>query len=125
MATAVMDVFDVELPVVVTAVSLPNPQNHPATTVTGQRARVSEFAYLEGLKLNALAQKNREIADLLRHYVTGYANSSLVVTSTATMPIDPATMWRVPARTSPFAHLDLLSSPVEGLYFDPDDIVEG
>lgn len=125
MATAVTDFLEIEFPVVVTRLALPNPQNHPASAVTGQRVRVAEFVYPEGLDLNLLVRKNREIADLLCNYVTGYANSSLAITSPVLAPVEPARSWRVPARTTPFAHLNMLTSPVEGLYFDPDDIIEG
>jgi hypothetical protein len=108
--------------VVVTPVALPSPQNHTFSVVTGQPDRAEVLHFLRTARLSMVAEINKSIADLFCNYFREYTNSSSAVTYTA-VQLPPRDA--IPARKTPFAHLNFLASPVEGLYFDPDDVSEG
>ena len=116
---------DLEFPVVVTAVALPNPQNPTASAVTSQPGRGTALDRIQAIQLNAVVQKNKSITDLFSEYLRAhstYANSSCAVTYTLAFQLPPR--YEIPARRTPFGHLNFLATPVEGLYFDPDDVSE-
>jgi hypothetical protein len=83
-------------------------------------------AVLDRNQLDAMVQKSKSIiTDLLSEYLlrqTAFANSTSAVTYTFALDFQPA--HRIPARRTPFGHLNFLANPVEGLYFDPDDVTE-
>lgn len=69
----------------------------------------------------------RAAAKLLAWHARNYQETSFTIASTITLPSDisASEVEQVPFRTFPFInHLDLLASPEEGLFFDPDDYVE-
>jgi hypothetical protein len=122
MSYTLATVSEVEYPVVATCVSLPNPQNYAPTLITGQADQIEAINVFHTAHLNLVAEINKGIADLFCNYFQGCTNSSFAVTYNAVqLPLQRS----VPARNTPFGHLNFLSSPVEGLYFDPDDVVEG
>jgi hypothetical protein len=114
---------DLEFPVVVTPVTLPNPQNYTPCVVTGQGDQVAMLNLLRTAHLNVVAEMNKGIADLFSDYFRAYTNSSYAVTYT-TLSVQLPPRYQIPARKTPYGHLNFLASPVEGLYFDPDDIVD-
>jgi len=121
MSHAIAAFPEIEYAMVVTPVPLPNPQNHAPSLVTGQPDRIEVLNFLRAAQLNVVAEINKSIADLFCNYFLGYTNSSCAVTYTA---VQLPSRREIPARRTPFGHLNLLSSPVEGLYFDPDDVIE-
>jgi hypothetical protein len=125
MDSAIAAFPDLELSVAVTTLALPTPQNPTASTVTSQPGVSAALDRVQSLQLDAVVQKNRNIMDLLSEYLRAqstYANSSFAVTHTLTFQLPVP--YEVPARRTPFGHLNFLAPPVEGLYFDPDDINE-
>jgi hypothetical protein len=109
---------------VVTSVELPNPQNHTASAVTSQMNRVAVLDRFQAAQLDVAAEKNRYIADLLNNYFREYPGSSFAVTYTTVPSLQTPSRPVVPSRRTPFGHLNFLASPVEGIYFDPDDAIE-
>jgi hypothetical protein len=127
MSPAIAAFPDLESSVVVTTVALPTPQNPAASTVTIQTGRYAVLDHMQASQLDAVVQKNKDITGLLSEYLrchSGFANSSGAVTYTAAFPIQMPKRYEVPARRTPFAHLNFLAPPVEGLYIDPDDLIE-
>lgn len=113
-----------EFPVVVTRVALPNPQNSNASSVTEAPGRVALTDRFATVPLDMLMQRSRTMADLFCGYFSTFANTSCTVSYAFVSAIQPPVLAAVPARRTPFGHLSLLASPVEGLYFDPDDAIE-
>jgi hypothetical protein len=125
MDSAIAAFPDLELSVPVTTLALPTPQNPTASTVTSKPGVSAALDRIQSLQLDAVVQKNRNITDLLSEYLraqSAYANSSFAVTYTLAFQFPPP--YEIPARRTPFGHLNLLASPVEGLYLDLDDIAE-
>jgi len=124
MASATFAFPDLENSVVVTTVDLPRPQNPPALTVTSQARLGLAVERMQATQLDAVVQKSRNITDLLSEYLRrhlAFANSTFAITYTLSLDFQPA--HQIPARRTPFGHLDFLASPVEGVYLDPDDLV--
>jgi|SRR5579872_877214 len=113
---------EAEYPVVATCIPLPNPRNYAPTLITGQSAQIEAINFFHTAQMNLVAEINKGIADLFCNYFQGYTNSSFAVTHNA---IQLPPQREIRARNTPFGHLNFLSSPVEGLYFDPDDVIEG
>ncbi len=108
---------------VVTPIALPIPQNQTFSVVTGEPDRAEMLNFLRRAHLNVMAEVNRNIAELFTNYFRSFSNSSCsfaVTYDSVRLPMKR----EVPERTTPFGHLNFLTSPVEGLYFDPDDVVE-
>jgi hypothetical protein len=111
-----------EFPVVVTPVPLPNPQNSNASSVTESLGRVTLADRFATVPLDVLMQRSRHMADLFSGYFSTFANTSCTVTHAFASPMQLPLLPVVPARRTPFGHLNFLASPIEGLYFDPDDV---
>ncbi len=124
MGSAIAVFPDIESSVVVTTVALPTPQNTTASTVTTQTERNGALDRMQATRLDAVVQKNKNITDLFSEYLrchSAFANSTFAVTYTLfPFPLP----YEIPVRRTPFGHLNFLASPVEGLYFDPDDVTE-
>jgi hypothetical protein len=126
MSSAIADFSDLESSVVVTTVPLPTPQNPAASTVTIQTGRSALLDRMQASQLDAVVQKNKNITDLFSEYLrchSAFANSTFAVTYA--LQLQAPSPYEIPARRTPFGHLNFLASPVEGLYFDPDDVTEG
>jgi len=121
MSTSVA-VNEFEFPVVVTPVALPNPQNSHASSVTEASGRVALVDRLTTVPLDVLMQRSRTMADLFCGYFSTFANTSCTVSLALPSPVQRLLPPAVPARRTPFGHLNFLASPIEGLYFDPDDV---
>ena len=72
--------------------------------------------------LEMLMQRSRSLADLFCGYFSAFANTSCTVSYSVVSPIQLPVRSAVPARRTPFGHLNFLAAPIEGLYFDPDDV---
>lgn len=119
---------DLEFPALVTSVSLPDTHNRPTSALTGCVDRIAMIDLISNPQLEVMVQNNRNIIGLLGEYFRAdiaYANSSFAVTTYALFLSRLPAADRVPARRTPFGHLNFLASPVECLYFDPDDFLEG
>ena len=122
-------------PSVASVIFAPRPENYTLLSVS-TRQRMSEAIALECF-VQLDDSVRRRIFDNLRRVVWSdpgvlvdclheYANTACT-TATLTLPADvvPGQIEAVPARTFPFAtHLNLLDSPTEGVFFDPDDFIE-
>lgn len=120
--SAAVTVPEFEFPVVVTRVALPNPQNSNASSVTEAPSRVPLADRFASVPLEMLMQRSRSLADLFRGYFSAFSNTSCTVSYSVVSPIQLPVRPAVPARHTAFGHLNFLASPIEGLYFDPDDV---
>jgi hypothetical protein len=125
MGSAIASFPELESSVVVTTLALPTPQNTTASAVTTQAERNAVLDRMQATQLDAVVQKNKDITDLFSEYLrchSAFSNSTFAVTYTLALQFLPP--YEIPARRTPFGHLNLLAAPVEGLYFDPDDVTE-
>ncbi len=122
-------------PAVSTVIFSPRAQNYTLLSVSTQE-RLSEAIALECLvnidesfKRKIFENMRRAVNDnpvLIADYLRTYFQTAYIAV-TPTLPSDVIVekFGEVPPRTFPFcSHLNLLSSPVEGMLFDPDDFFE-
>lgn len=135
MRTEMQDRTRLSAPSVVSVIFAPRSDNYTLLSVS-TRQRVSEAIALECCVQPDERVRRRVFENLRRivssepqvvaDYLREYLNTSYT-TAILTLPTEIAIgqLDAVPARTFPFStHLNLLSSPEEGLFFDPDDFAE-
>jgi hypothetical protein len=101
--------------IIASRVCAPAAQNPPVSVTFGvgseRKAFVIYFSYLTA--------RFKEIEKLYRTLVTSRTSTNSIALPESAMGDE------VPARPFPFAeHLDLVSSPIEGLSFNADDYIE-